>query len=42
VQMRVVPGALGTLPGADVMLVNVTVLHSSGTTLVFSGYRTAY
>ncbi len=42
VQMSVVAGTLGALPAADVKRVDVTVLHPSGATLVFSGYRTRY
>jgi len=42
VTVRVGPGALGAVPAAEVREVDVTVVHSSGVTVVLSGYRTKY
>jgi MSHA pilin protein MshD len=44
VTMQVSPGALGApaLPAVDVWRVDVTVRHSSGLTVMASGYRTRY
>ena len=35
-------GSLGAVPPSDMRLVTVTVVHSTGLTVVVSGYRTAY
>jgi MSHA pilin protein MshD len=42
VTVSVGPGTLGAVPGAEVRQVDVTVVHSSGVTVVLSGYRTKY
>ncbi len=42
VTVTVGPGALGAVPAAEVREVDVTVVHSSGVTVVLSGYRTKY
>ena len=42
VTVSVGPGTLGAVPAAEVRQVDVTVVHSSGVTVVLSGYRTKY
>lgn len=42
VRVSVGPGTLGSVPAAEVREVDVTVVHSSGVTVVLSGYRTKY
>ena len=42
VTVSVGPGTLGVVPPAEVRQVDVTVVHSSGVTVVLSGYRTKY
>jgi MSHA pilin protein MshD len=42
VRVAVGSGALGAVPAAEVRQVDVTVVHSSGITVVLSGYRTKY
>jgi len=42
VTVSVGPGTLGSVPAAQVREIDVTVVHSSGVTVVLSGYRTKY
>lgn len=42
VTVSVGPGTLGSVPAAEVREVDVKVVHSSGVTVVLSGYRTKY
>jgi MSHA pilin protein MshD len=42
IQVRVSPVTLGTIPTTQARQVDVIVTHSSGTTVVLSGYRTQY
>lgn len=42
VTVSVGPGTLGSVPAAEVREIDVTVVHSSGVTVVLSGYRTKY
>jgi MSHA pilin protein MshD len=42
VTVSVGPGTLGSAPAAQVREIDVTVVHSSGVTVVLSGYRTKY
>ena len=42
VAVAVVPGALGAVPAAEVVRVDVTVTHPSGVIVALSGYRTFY
>lgn len=42
VTVSVGPGTLGSVPATEVREVDVTVVHSSGVTVVLSGYRTKY
>ncbi|HEY6923949.1 MAG TPA: prepilin-type N-terminal cleavage/methylation domain-containing protein [Steroidobacteraceae bacterium] len=42
VTVSVVPGILGSVPAAEVREVDVRVVHSSGVTVLLSGYRTKY
>lgn len=42
VSVSVVPGALGSLPAADVDRIDVTVTHTTGLTVRLSGYRARY
>jgi MSHA pilin protein MshD len=42
VTVSVGAGALGAIPAAQLRQVTVTVAHSSGVTVVLSGYRTQY
>ncbi len=42
VAVAVVPGALGAVPGPEVVRVDVTVNHPSGVIVALSGYRTLY
>jgi MSHA pilin protein MshD len=40
VRVTVVPMALGAVPSTDAKIINVTVLHTSGITVLATGYRT--
>ena len=40
VTVRVGPGTLAGIPGAAVTLINVTVTHNTGVTVLVSGYKT--
>ena len=42
VQMTVRPGALGGLPAADVLRIDVRVQHPSNTSVLLTAYRTRY
>ena len=42
VAVAVVPGALGAVPAAEAVRVDVTVNHPSGVVVALSGYRTLY
>ena len=42
VSVSVGAGALGGIPAADARLIVVTVRHSTGRTVIMSGYRTRY
>ena len=42
VSVQVIQGALTGIPPASTRLINVTVSHSNGVTVVTSGYRTNY
>jgi MSHA pilin protein MshD len=42
VTVAVVPGVLGAVVAGQVRLINITVKHTNGTTVLLSGYRTFY
>lgn len=40
--VSVVPAALGAVPSAEAFRIDVTVTHTSGATVLLTGYRTLY